>query len=208
MGSKAPAAIKAPGVLERGFVYVPIDYGLAPNSSMREIVHHVRLALSWIYQNIEEFGGDPQKLLISGNSAGAHLAATALMPSWHSDYHLPEQVIKGAILVSGVYDLEATYHSSGEPQASLKLTLENARAYSPLHHLPKEGLPVIIAYGEDELPAFKHESRTYASALSSCGCRVQMIPVPNACHFSMINELGNREGKLYGAFACTEWELD
>lgn len=97
-GSKNPSALQAQAVMAAGGIWMPIDYGLAPEYSMDQMIDHVRLAISWIYRNIAQYGGDPNQLFIFGFSAGAHLAGTALMPGWHHEYGIPENAIKGAVM--------------------------------------------------------------------------------------------------------------
>lgn len=199
MGSKNPRAIPAQTVTAAGAIWVPIDYGLAPEYSMSQIIDHVRCAISWVYSNIVQYGGDPNQLFIFGNSAGAHLAGTTLMPEWLHEYGMPVDAIKGAVMTSGIFDLAGQVHAQTGAQEALKMTLEDAQRFSPLHHLPLRPLPVIIAYGEDELNEFIIESQAYAKALAAAGCNVTLIKVPAAHHFDMINELANSQNPLFQA---------
>lgn len=196
-GSKNPRAIPAQTVRTEEIIYVAIDYGLAPEYSMDEMVEHVRQAIYWTYSNIAQYGGDPNNLFIFGNSAGAQLAATALMPGWPQQYNLPPNIIKGAVLTSGIYDLEGHVHAQTGPQEFLKMTFADAKRASPLYHLPTCFMPIVIAYGADELEEFIFESKNYASVLTKAGFDVTLIEVPSAHHFDMINELSNQEGKLF-----------
>lgn len=194
MGSKNPWAIPAEALMSKGILSVSIDYGLAPQYKMKDIVTHVRCAVAWVYKNIEEYGGDPNRLYIYGISAGAHLASTTLMPSF-----LPENVIKGIIAMSGIYDLCTLVHApEADSQKALQMTLEESRHYSPFYHPPKYSIPAIIAYGEKEPLVLYHlEASNYARELQKAGCNVSLIEVPDANHFDMINELTNTEGKLF-----------
>ncbi len=199
MGSKNPRALEAKAVNSLGCIYVPIDYGLAPEYSMDQMIDHVRQAISWVYNNIRSYGGDQNQMYIFGNSSGAHLAATALIPGWHSNFSLPETVIKGAMLTSGIYDLEGHSHMQGGAQEFLQLSREDALRASPLHHLPQHALPIILAYGEIEPKQFIIESKDYAKALHKSGKKITLIEVPQAHHFDMINELSNTQGQLLNA---------
>ena len=201
MGSKNPWAIPAESLMSKGILSVSIDYGLAPQYRMKDIIAHVRYAVAWVYKNIDQYGGDPNRLYIYGMSAGAHLASTALMPSWHKDFDLPEDVIKGLIAMSGIYDLCTLVHApQADSQKALQLTLEESRRDSPFYHPPKHSIPVIIAYGEKEPLILYHlEASNYAQELEKVGCNVSLIEVPNANHFNMINELANTEGKVFKA---------
>ncbi len=201
MGSKNPWAIPAEALMSNEIVSVSIDYGLAPEYRMKDIIDHVREAIAWVYKNIAQYGGDSNRIYIYGMSAGAHLAATALMPSWHKDFNLPEDVVKGVVAMSGIYDVcTLVYAPQADSQKALQMTLEESRRDSPLYHLPKNSIPAIIAYGEKEPLILYHvEAINYARELEKAGCNVSLIEVPHANHFDMINELANTEGKVFKA---------
>lgn len=201
MGSKNTWAIPAEILMSKGIISVPIDHGLAPQYRMEDIIAHVRHAVAWAYKNIAQYGGDPNRLYIYGMSAGAHLASTTLMPSWHKHFGLPEDVIKGLIALSGIYDLCTLVHApQADSQKALHMTLEEARRDSPFYHLPKHSIPAIIAHGEKEPLILYHlEANNYAQELQKAGCDVSLIEVPDANHFDMINELANTEGKVFKA---------
>ena len=198
-GSKKPWAISAEVLITKGIISVSVDYGLAPQYRMEDIVAHVRQAIAWVYKNIAQYGGDPNRLYIYGMSAGAHLASTALMPNWHKDFGLPEDVIKGLIAISGVYDLcTLVYAPQSDSQKALQMTLEESQRLSPFYHLPKHTIPSIIAYGEKEpLILYRLEACNYAQVLQKTGSNVSLIEVPDANHFDMINELANTEGEVF-----------
>lgn len=201
MGSKNPWAIPAEVLMSKGIISVSIDYGLAPRYRMEDIIAHIRYAVAWVYKNIGPYGGDPNRLYIYGVSAGAHLASTTLMPSWHKDFGLPEDVIKGLVAMSGIYDLCTLVHAPQvDLQKALQMTLEESQRASPFYHLPKHPVPAIIAYGEKEPLILYHlEANNYARELEKAGCHISLIEVPNANHFDMTNELANGEGKVFKA---------
>lgn len=189
-GSKNSRSIPAETLMSADIIWVPIDYGLAPDYSMQEMIAHVRTALVWIYGNIAAYGGNPERLYISGQSAGAHLAATATMPDWQAQFKVPANIIKGMIALSGIYDLEGLLHApQTEIRDMLKLDREEAREFSPLNHLPGYSFPAIIAYGTKEPLAYFREAKDYATALESCDSEVCFLAIPDANHFDMINAL-------------------
>ena len=65
----------------------------------------VRRAVAWVYQNAKSFGGDPERIYISSQSSGAHLGGNVVTTDW-SKYGVPANVVKGALLCSGMYDLK------------------------------------------------------------------------------------------------------
>ena len=86
---------------------VVINYGLAPDYRMDEIVRENRAAAAWVWRNAASFGGDPARIHALGQSAGGHLAAMLLATDWPGfGCDLPADLVKSAISISGIYDLE------------------------------------------------------------------------------------------------------
>ncbi len=97
----------APAFTKHGVTVAMVNYGLAPQLRIDDIVRQSRLAVTWLAQNARRYGTDASKLFISGHSAGAHLAAMMAVTHWPSvSTLLPEDLIKGAICISGLYDLD------------------------------------------------------------------------------------------------------
>jgi arylformamidase len=67
----------------------------------------VRAATAWVYKNAQQFGADPNRLYVCGHSSGGHLAGVVATTDWQKDFALPKDVLKGAMLASGMYDLKA-----------------------------------------------------------------------------------------------------
>jgi len=198
-GTKNSRSLCAPAVTEAGILWVPIDYGLAPDYTIDQIVHQARSAVAWVYKNIAEYGGDPEKIYVSGNSAGGHLTGSVLMPGWHGDYSLTDQTIKGACAMSGIFDMQALVHASYGYNDQLGMDMDTARTYSPLFHLPPAGCPLIVAVGEPEPDEFVRQSKVYYEAWKSDGFDATEIIVPGADHFVMSRQLSMPASEVYKA---------
>lgn len=204
-GTKETRSLPAPAINKRGIIWVPIDYGLAPDYTMSGIVDHVRSAVAWVYKNISQYGGDPDRLFVSGNSAGGHLTGTTVMPGWHGKFGIPDNAVKGACAMSGVFDLEALVCAASGPNDALKMDLDEANANAPIRHLPEAGIEpsqapaLVVAYGEPELDEFKRQSRSFTAAWRKAGFGVTEIQVPGAHHFAMSREFANSGGELHAA---------
>jgi arylformamidase len=83
-----------------------LEHDLCPTVTVTDIVRQARAGIAWVYRNIADYGGDPSRLYISGSSAGGHLVAMALAHDWEKAEDLPRDMIKGAVAITGVYDLE------------------------------------------------------------------------------------------------------
>ena len=70
MGDKSEIQLKPRAFTDRGFVFVSINYRLLPDVAMGAIVGDVARAMRWVHDHIAEFGGDPDRILVMGHSAG------------------------------------------------------------------------------------------------------------------------------------------
>ena len=195
--SKDPRRFPAREFVPRGIAWVPINYRLAPTVPMSEIVADVRSAVQWLYQHAGEYGCDPERIYVSGNSAGGHLTAELLSDDWPGQYGLPADVVKGACAISGLYELEPLLEC--EPNEKLRLDLASARRYSPIYHLSGQATPSIIACGGNESAEFRRQTAAYADILDEAGFPVTHMEVAGHDHFSIIGELTNPESPLFRA---------
>jgi acetyl esterase/lipase len=74
-GNKSMVGVKPKAFVEAGFVFVSINYRLLPTVDMATLTGDVATALGWVHKNITTYGGDPNRLLVMGHSAGGQLAA-------------------------------------------------------------------------------------------------------------------------------------
>jgi arylformamidase len=142
----------AEGPLVHGFNVAVAGYTLAPEATMDGIVCEARAALHWLHQHLAALGGDPMRLYVGGWSAGGHLTAMLM----------DEAVVSGGLAISGLFDLEPIRLCYLNEK--LVLDAEQARRNSPLLNLPARAAKLIIAYGSDELPELKRQSREFGAA--------------------------------------------
>jgi len=182
--------------LNAGIHYVVLDFSWIQEvgDSLFPIVEQLRRAVSWVYRNASQFGGDPDRLFVSGHSSGAHLAGVLLTTDWSQQGGMPADVLKGGLLCSGMYDLRPVRLSArGE---YIDFTDEMEHALSPIRHLDQLNAPVTVAYGSDETPEFIRQSRDFAKATSASGKPVELIVAENYNHFEVIETLANPNGIL------------
>ena len=160
-----------------GAVVVVPNYALAPAVSVRHIVLQMLQAVTWVYRHIGQYGGDPQRIVVAGHSAGGHLATMMLAAQWpqlHAD--LPSNTVQAALSVSGIYDLEPLRHAPFLA-SDLKLTAQEAKALSPAFMpAPKQGRLISVA-GANESAEFHRQNKLIRHAWGA-----QAVPVCETLH--------------------------
>jgi arylformamidase len=162
--------------------------------SLMPMAEQVRRAVAWVYRNARTFGGDPDRIFISGHSAGGHLAGVILTTDWGKDFNLPDDTVKGGLFCSGMFDLEPVRLSARS--AYVKFTDEMETALSPQRHLDKLNAPVIVAYGTLETPEFQRQSRDFAAAVRAAGKPVELLVAEGCYHLEVEQTLANPYGLL------------
>jgi arylformamidase len=131
---------------------------------------------------------------VSGSSAGGHLAAMMLAPGWESDFGVPNGVVAGATLLSGLYDLEPV--RLGHPNEWLKLGAADVAELSPLLHMPERAVPIIVSYAPNETDEFKRQSEIYTAAAMARGCPARFVQMPDTNHYDIVFGLADPESPL------------
>ena len=183
-----------PRLVEAGLSVVVVNYALCPIVTLDEIVRQVRAAIAWTFAHAAEFGADPKRLTISGHSAGGHLTAMALLTDWAGDYGLPPDLIKGAVAISGLYDLGFLPYCYIQPK--VQATWDQVRRLSPIHHLPAAAPPLLVAVGGDEPDEFRRQSRDFHAAWRSAGLPGTFHESPGKHHLTVLEELEDAGSEL------------
>ena len=158
-----------------------------PDVHIDVIVRQCRDAIAWIYNNADNHGGDPERIFISGHSAGGQLVGMMLATDWEAEYGLPADVIKGATAISGVFDMRPMRLAF--TQEWIELTEAAAARNSPLFHLPRNLCPVIVVWGSDDPAGFHEQGRAYIEVLEGHAAPVRHIVLPGCDHFAACYEL-------------------
>lgn len=191
--SKEHSAFMAPMLEARGIATASVDYRLAPTARMSDIVADVRAAFAWLWQRAAELGIDRDRIIVGGSSAGGHLAGTLLSPGWQEAHGLPADAIKGALPVSGLFELAPI--AASHVQDWMHLTPEEVAAFSPIRHLPAAG-DIVVALAEQEAPGFHRQSRAYCARLQAAGLSARLLEIPARNHFDVILDLADESSTL------------
>ena len=162
--------------------------------NLMTMADQVRRAVAWVYQNARSFGGDPDRLYVSGHSSGAHLAGVVLTTDWPRAHNLPANIVKGGLCSSGMYDLKAPRLSARSSYVTF--TDEAEQALSAQRHLDRLSAPVVVSHGTLESPEFQRQARDFAAALRAVGKPVTFLVGEDYNHFEIIETLASPYGLL------------
>jgi len=193
--SAANNALFAEPVVRAGGHAVMLDFINAKQSDgdLFPLYQQVSRAIAFIWRHAEDFGGDRNRLYVSAASSGAHLAACALSRGWREE-GLPADFCKGAVLCSGMYDLEPVRLS--KRSTYIKFTDQMERDLSPQRHLDGVTTPLILAHGTCETPEFVRQTRDFFAALSSAGKPATLIVGEGYNHFELFETMANPYGLI------------
>jgi arylformamidase len=194
MLGKRESAFPAGLFVELGAHFIALDFALLPQVRLGDMVAQVRRAVAWIYRNAGQFGGDRDRIFVSGHSSGAHLAANIAVTDWRRIFDLPADIVSGAVCVSGIYDLEPVRLSARSRYVILDD--ESEHALSPIRHLDRLTCPIVVAHGELESDEFRRQSRDFAAALRARGSAVDLFEAPGLNHFEIAETLAQPEAPL------------
>ncbi|BAY96183.1 putative esterase [Tolypothrix tenuis PCC 7101] len=185
MASSKDFSFVAKGLVAIGVTVVVINYALCPKVTIDEIVRQNRASIAWIYQNAKNFGGDPNRIYVSGHSAGGHLTAMVMATDWENDYALPHNIIKGGFAISGLFDLMPFPYTWLQPK--LQLSWAEVLRNSPIRHIPDKAGSLIITYGSEESSEFQRQSQEFLCAWRAKGLEGEYLPQPGKNHFTVID---------------------
>jgi arylformamidase len=193
--SAADYAFLAEPFVKAGAHYVILDFTNVDETGgdLFPMVEQVRRAVGWVYRNAASFGGDPNRLYLTSHSSGSHLAGCVVTHDWRRD-NLPADILKGAALGSGMYDLEPVRLSKRSKY--VRFTDEMEQALSAQRHIDKLYAPLILAYGTYETPEFQRQTRDFYAAVKAAGKPVELFVGEGYNHFEMLETLANPYGLL------------
>jgi arylformamidase len=195
-GLARDCAAAAEMFVANGAHYVAPDFSWVQDvgGSLLVMADQVRRAIAWVWRHAGEFGGDPGRLYLGGQSSGGHLAACALTTDWRRDFDLPADMIKGGMCISGIYDLAPVRLSARS--AYVKFDDATVAQLSPIHHLDRLQAPLVVAYGTCETPEFQRQNRDFAAAVAAAGKPVRLLVAEHYNHFELPETLASPYGIL------------
>jgi len=194
---------------KNGFATVVISYRLAPDFKHPSQIKDAASAFAWTYRNIRKYGGDPEKIFVSGHSAGGHLAALMTLDKRYLKAHnLSSNNIRGVIPIGGVYQIkELNIQKRWGNRSRGAEMLEKLfgpvfgtdrslwKEASPVEYARKDIPPMLMLYGEKEPPYLRAQAKLLKRALDKKGAPVELKVIPGKGHIVEISDVGKRGDK-------------
>jgi arylformamidase len=194
-GTAAEYAFVAEPFVHAGAHFVVLDFGNVDETggSLFPMVEQVRRAVGWVFRNAEKFGGDRDRLYLVSHSSGSHLGGCVVTHDWAKE-DLPRDILKGAALSSGMYDLKPVRLSKRSKYVNFTDAME--QELSAIRHLDKLATPLVLSYGSYETPEFQRQTEAFAAAVKAEGKPVELLVGEGYNHFEMLETLANPYGLL------------
>jgi arylformamidase len=193
--SKEESSFMARALHEQGIATVVPDYTLAPKATLEEIVRQARASVAWIHRHGREYGLDPERIVVGGSSAGGHLTAMTMVGGWQDEFGVPEEVVKAAMPISGLFDIRPVTRIYVNDY--VKLDLERAAALSPALQPAGHKCPVVLVVAENDGDGFLAQSRMFQPMWGGA----ELMVVPDRDHFDVVLDLGDAGSAVGKALA-------
>jgi len=163
-----PEALK-----EKGFCVVGVNYRLYPKIKAPVYIEDAAAAVSWVFYNINSFGGDSSLIFISGHSAGGYLTSMiGLDKSYLLKYKIDANRIAGLIPLSG----QAITHFAVRDERGIPGTQPVIDSLAPLYHVRQDAPPLILITGDRELEMLgRYEENAYLMRMMKVAGHKQTI---------------------------------
>lgn len=192
---KRDQSFVAPPFVAAGAAVILPNYALAPAVGVEHIVRQMLRLLVWVWRQADDLGIDRRRIAVAGHSAGGHLATMLLACRWHEVApDLPAWPLRGALSISGLYDLEPLRHAPFLAP-DLRLTASGARRLSPVHIAAPAG-PLFTVVGGDESAAFHRQQRAIRRAWGSAVVPV-CETVPGRHHMNVLHGLAAPDSRVF-----------
>jgi arylformamidase len=195
-GNKSIYSFVAEPFLQANVDVAVVGYELCPSTDLRTMVTKIQTAIAWIWRNATHLGISADRINLSGHSAGGHLTAMLLAKGWSGiATDLPVNLIKSAIPISGLYQLESIRQTTIAD--ALSLDRKTATDFSPHFLTPANDAPILIVVGANETKEFHWQSDQFVSQWRNHGAAIAVHTEPEADHFDMIDRLADRNSGMF-----------
>ena len=192
--SRHDAAFMAAPLAAEGVATVTIDYSLAPSVTLEEIVRQVRTGVAWIRRHGPKVGIDPRQITAVGSSAGGHLVGCLMTQGWQARYGLPDDLLRAALPISGLFDLSPLPNSFANEW--LHLDAQRARSLSPMFEPVPSHLRSVIAVAAHDGKGFVDQSLRFAEHVETQSPS-QLLTIAGKNHYDVFLDLADPSSELF-----------
>jgi len=189
-------------VAKSGIGLVSANYRLSPDFHHPAHINDAAAATAWVFNNIEAYGGNPQRVYVGGHSAGAYLAALlAIDTSLLKVYETEDFKIAGAVLISPFLFVEETAKDRIERDSIFQTIWGNDEQSwlkaSVTPHIGPNRDNILLIYADGDDAWRKEQNERFALAMIEAGNhRVLTQEVPNRTHGSLISAIMDNDDKI------------
>jgi acetyl esterase/lipase len=201
-GDKKLYSILGRNMARKGVVAVLINYRLTPGVMIDKMITDCATAVKWVYENIAAFNGNPERIVVSGHSAGGHLASSLMISKEFEKMGIPNPV-KGCVLIDAfgldLYSYLMTYKTPSDLLFYRTFTdkPEAWRDASPLYHIGKTNVPFLVLAGSKTYPPIIDDSRKFTEKLKALGCCADYELIEGKKHAGMIVQMFWQRNIMY-----------
>ena len=202
-GSKSQYRFLGNRMARKGIITVIPDYRLSPSTAYKGMTMDAAMAIQWVKENITSYGGDSNRIFVSGHSAGGHLAAMVATDNHYFDSLKINNPIHGVILIDAFgldmhqFMTNSLYKKSKTDYAMFTNDPENWKRGSPIYHV-REGMPPILLFvGGKTYPSITESNNGFLSAVKKYQPDTKLITVKNKKHVPMITQFLYTGNKAY-----------
>ena len=199
--SKEESGFAAPAYVAAGALFVAPDFSLVPEATIPGMGAQVRRALAWLWRNVAAHGGDAARIFIAGHSSGSNLVSQLLVTDWARDFRAPADLVKGAVFMSGLGDLEPVRLSFRNQWHKLDPAM--VAEASLLRRKPGCACPMLVAAGEHETDDYKRQGREVEAYWAAQGNRTRFFELAGRNHFDAVLEWADPRSALFRATLAT-----
>jgi acetyl esterase/lipase len=217
VGDKSEVQKKPEWFVQRGYVFVSINYRLLPAVEMEALTRDVAKAFKWVQDHIAEHGGNPKHVVVGGHSAGAQLAALICTDDrWLKAEGVSFDVLKGCIPVDGdTYDIPAIIelaetrwrtHGLTPSKYGHRVKFGNDPAkhkdFSAVTHVAKgKGIPPFLIVYVSSHPDTSAQAHRLANVLKEAGVAVKAYGAKDSEHSKVSENIGLPDDPTTAAIA-------
>ena len=201
-GDKKDAGVKPRAFVDRGFVFVAVNYRLLPDATIGQMAGDVAKAVRWTRDHAADYGGDPDAVAVAGHSAGAQLAALVCTdPRYLKAEGLPLTAVRACVPVDGdTYDVPLQIATVEQRRKDIYRTkfgdADAQKDLSPVAHAARgRGTPPFLILHVADHPETQLQSRRLVAALEAAGVAARAYPAAGTTHAAIDADLGKPDDR-------------